>query len=78
MLLLEKAESRAGSRLLRSTSSVSAAAQSRDCLNLAPCLILSYVQMVDEKLRDGFLFGGAARPVAAPMLKRPVISHDML
>lgn len=59
MLLLEKAESCAGSWLLRSTSSVSPAAQRTDCLNLALRLILSYVQMVDEKLRDGFSLGQA-------------------
>lgn len=59
MLLLEKAENWEGSGLLRGTSSVSPTAQRRDCLNLAPCLVLSYVQMADVKLRDGFLLGQA-------------------
>lgn len=30
-----------------------------DCLNLALCLVLSYVQMADETLRDGFFLGRA-------------------
>lgn len=34
-------------------------AQRRDCLNLAPFLILSYIQMVDEKFGDGSLLGQA-------------------
>lgn len=59
MLLLEKAVSWAGSGLLRSTSSVSPTAQRRDCLNLALCLVLSYVQMADDKSRDDVLLGQA-------------------
>lgn len=75
MLLLEKAESCAGSGLLRSTSSVSPTAQRRDCLNLALCLVLSYVQMADETLRDEFLLGWAFWLVAASILKWPKSFH---
>lgn len=74
-VLIGKSRKMKGSRLLRSTSSVSPIARRKDCLNLAPCRASWVTPRWPWGIERWVLAWSSNSLVTAPVLKRP-FSYD--